>query len=206
MSVAGDDIFVRLNRIYAAVGETVEVDLTKFPPDVITGDGFFGIFQDFSGGLHDNQLQNLAHSLIHNIANFRDHLSRYAKNQSADIGTAIAVLDDSASFQLVKDLSNNDKHGYPPPNGGFSKRSPQLVSVTRVMQLTTGAAKGSSVMMTLGTNGPIVRSTGGGSAAVVVTGEVEDGNGERINGFKEITTDAVAACEQAIAKVSPALG
>jgi hypothetical protein len=201
MGTTDADIFRRLNRIYAAVDQAIEADLTKFPPTVIDSEGFFSVSQEFSGGLDSGQLENLAHSLIHNIANFRDHVRHYAKLQSADLAAITAILDDSHSFQLIKDLSNNDKHGYPPSNGGFSGRSPQLLNVERVLRLTTGAAKGARVAMTFGVNGPIVAATHGGGAAVVATGEVQDKDGVRIDSFDGIAEDAVDACEHALAAI-----
>ncbi len=142
LAVSDDDIFKRLNRLYAAVGATIEADLSKFPPTVIDQDGMFGIAQDFLGGLSPEEIENLAHSMIANIANFRTHLRAHAKSHpGTDVGEILAVLDQSRPFQIIKDLFNNEKHGYRPRGGGFSGLSPQLTDVNRVLQLTTGPVK-----------------------------------------------------------------
>ena len=202
VSTSGDDIFARVNRIYAAVDATVEADLSLFPPNVINDAGFFGIFQEFSGGLNTHQIENLAHSLIHNIANFRDHLRRFARSQGADVESTSSILDDSSAVQLIKDLSNNDKHGYSSRKGDSrSARSPRLIEVSRGMRLSTGPDKGSRVSLTLGTAGPIVRSSGGGGANVVITGAIVAEDGERIGELSRIALEAVDACEIALSSV-----
>ena len=45
-----DDVSRRLREIYAAIGDTVDEDLSHFPALVIAGNGMIGMYLDFAGG------------------------------------------------------------------------------------------------------------------------------------------------------------
>ena len=189
------EIDERLRRIYQAVSDAEEQDMAKLPGQVYTArSGGRGVMQDFSGGLSEEALSNLAHSLIHNIANLADHLRRWAKKNGRDRGRVDEALKASFELRVLLDLSNNDKHGYPPRDGGHSGRQPRLLNPRRILRLTTGAVKGSGVSMTLGRAGePVIR--GSGSAKAIVTGEIVDGDGKAIGGLYDIAEEAVADWE-----------
>lgn len=140
-----DDLNQRLDRIYAAIEAVKESDLSKIPPKIVTGEGFLAISQDFRGSLSDADLSNSAHTLIHNIANLPDHLKRWAAKNSVDKSKIDALFASNTALQIIKDLSNNDKHGYPPRNGGNSGKAPQVVEIGRMMQLSTGSEENSFV-------------------------------------------------------------
>ena len=71
-----DQLAFRLRRIHAAIGEAVETEISKFPATVAQNERMIFMFQDFRGGLSEEQLVNLAVSLIHNVFNLRDHLKK----------------------------------------------------------------------------------------------------------------------------------
>ena len=102
----------------------------------------------------------------------------------------------SLELKIISDLSNNDKHGYPPRNGkGQSGKCPQLVDINRVMQLKTQAKKGSTIVMTLDAGGT-PKFFGDGTAKAIITGDVVDNKNNRIGDLYTIATKAVEACEQ----------
>ena len=191
-----DEVLDRLHRIYAALNETVEGDLSKFPPKVVSDEHGFAMYQDFLGGLNPAQLSNLAHSVIHNIANLYDHLRRWMDRNSQDPKLVDQIVSRSTSLQLIRDLSNNDKHGYPPRNGGYSGKAPKLVEVNRVLKLTTGIAAGASIMVVFTPQGPKQTASGGGGSSVVVTGTVVDANGGVLGDLHDIEHNALRAWEQ----------
>ena len=82
--MSNDELLDRLHRIHAAVDATIEGDLAKFPPTVVSDERGFKMYQDFLGGLTDAQITNLAHGLIHNIANVPDHLRRWCQKNGHD--------------------------------------------------------------------------------------------------------------------------
>ena len=174
-----DAILQRISRIYAAIGSIEEDDPQKLKATVIQTDKIKAVFQDFRGGFSDEDLSNKAHSVIHNIANVRDHLRRWASHHAQDKKKVDQAVDKCPELQIIKDLSNNDKHGYPPRDGGHSGKCPQLIEINRVMRLQTQANKGSMISMTVGAGG-VPKFTGDGTAKAVVTGDVVDNDGNRI--------------------------
>jgi hypothetical protein len=191
-----DDVLNRLHRIYAALDTAVEGDLNKFPPTVVSNERGFAMYQDFLGGLGPAQLSNLAHSVIHNIANLYDHLRRWMAKNGQDQKSVDQIVARYPSLQLIRDLSNNDKHGYSPHNGGHSGKAPKLVEVNRVLKLTTGTAPGSAVMVVFTPQGPKQTATGGGGLAVVVTATIIDGQSAPLGDLHDIEVEALKAWEQ----------
>ena len=189
------ELLQRISRIYSSIGAVEETDPNKLKATVIAMDGITAVFQDFRGGLANAELSNIAYMLIHNIANLHDHLKKWAANNGKDKRKVDKAFAQSPDLKIVKDLSKNDKHGYPPRNVGYSKKYPQLVNINRVMQLKTQAKKGSTIGMTLGAGGA-PKFFGDGTAKAIITGDVVDNDNNRIGDLHEITSRAVEAWEQ----------
>lgn len=187
-----EELVDRLHRIYAAVEAAVEGDLSKFPPRVTVGEHNFRVYQDFLGGLTEPQLSNLAHAIIHNIANLRDHLRHWARKNCQNQNDIDKTITNCPALQIIIDLSNNDKHGYPPRDGGHSKRSPKLVEVKRVLTIGPGTA------LIFTPNGLKQTTSGDGSSQVIVDGTVVDINGVPIGDLYDLWNEALKAWEQQI--------
>lgn len=185
----------RIHRIYYSIKAVEETDPNKLKATVITTGKCIGVFQDFRGGLNDAELSNLAHMLISNIANLHDHLRKWAVKNGKDKEKVNEAFNQSLELRIIQDLSDNDKHGYPPRNSGYSKKRPHLVDINRVMQLKPQAKKGSSAVMTLGANG-VPKFLGDGTHKAIITGNVVDNKNNRIGDLHEIATKAVEAWEQ----------
>jgi hypothetical protein len=189
-----NEVIERIRRIYAAIGAVEETDLSKLKGTLVRTQSVLLVHQDFRGGLDDDQLSNLAHSLIHNIANLENHLRKWAAHNGQDINKVDKAVSRSLALQIIKDLSNNDKHGYPPRDGGHSKRCPRLVDISRVLQLATKPRAGSTVCVTLNQTGT-PQATGSGSAKAIITGEIVDKDNNRIGDLHQVGTEAVEAWE-----------
>jgi hypothetical protein len=194
-----DTIQQRISRIYAAIGAIEEHDPRKLKATVIDSDKIKAVLQDFRGALSDDELSNQVHTVIHNIASLRDHLRRWATQNGQDKTKVDQAIDNSLDLQVVQDLSNNDKHGYPPRDGGRSGKYPRLVEINRVMCLQTQAKIGSMISMTIGHDG-VPKFSGDGSAKAVVTGEVIDNAKNRMGDLYEIAIRAVEAWERLLAE------
>ena len=185
-----DALTHRVRRMYSAVKATIEEDMARLPGRVEESAKRFAVTQDFSGYLTTEDMSNLAHMLIYNIANLEESLRKWARENGKDESLVRKTLADSFELKVIKDLSNYDRHPYPERQGGFSGRAPKLINARRILRLTTGAKKGSSVRMTLGPDGrPII--TGEGSGAAILTGDVVDDKGDIIGDFDRIATKAV---------------
>lgn len=190
-----EELLQRIHRIYSSIKAVEETDPNKLKATAITTGKCIVFFQDFRGGLNDAELSNLAHMLISNIANLHDHLRKWAVKNGKDKEKVNEAFNQSLELQIIQDLSDNDKHGYPSRNGGYSKIYPQLVNINRVMQLKPQAKKGSSAGMILGAGGAL-KFFGDGTAKVIITGDVVDNKNNRIGDLYKIATKAVEAWEQ----------
>lgn len=185
----------RIHRIYSSIKAVEETDPSKLKATVIKKDKWIGVFQDFRGGLNETELSNLAHMLIHNIANLRGHLIKWAAQKGKGREKVDKAFAQSPELRIIQDLSENDKHGYPSRNGGYSQIYPKLININRIMQLKTQAKKGSIIGITSGA-GSIPKFFGDGTANAIITGDIVNNENNRIGDLHEIATKAVEAWEQ----------
>lgn len=189
-----EELLAKVRRMYAALGETIEDDLSKFTPTVLRTEEWTVIVQDFSGGLAPEQISNIAHSSIYNIATLADHLRKWARKNGHDVARIDAAIAGSLQLQVIIDLSNADKHGYPSRDRGKSGRFPKLAEVKRVMRLSSGrrANSGASVQLTPPFTPVIV---GSGRADGVITGTIVDGSGALIGDLHQFMNEAMVSWE-----------
>ena len=192
-----DDLFLRVKRLYAAIKASEETEISKFLPKVINDGRRKGFFQDWSGGLTDAEVTNIAQSLIYIIAHFNAPLKKWADQNGKDKTKVDHMANSSLALQIIKDLSNYDKHAYPPRNGGHSGKSPRTDEFRRVMQMTTKPVKNSFVALTFTAQG-VPKVSGDGTAKVVVSGDILDKDGNNIGDLHETALEAVKAWESVL--------
>ena len=144
----------------------------------------------------DAEIENRAHQLIHNIANCTEILARWANDRGQATTPIDRALAKSVPLQLMKDLSNNDKHGYP-LRFSRSGRSPRLANVKRVAGLRSGPDNGgASLMMPI--YGPNAgKLVGSGDVSVFITGEIVDDGDGKVADLRETQLEAIGALEEA---------
>ena len=187
----------RVQRLYTAIEETEETDISRFMPTV-TSDGKRVCFDcDWRGGRSDAGLANTVHILIYNIANLKDPLKKWADRNGKDKTKVYNAFKNSLALRIIKDLSNNDRHGYNPKKLGNSRRSPRVDNITTVMQMTTKREKGSSVGLTFNRQG-VPRVAGPGTAKVIITGDILDRDGNKIGDLHKTILEAVEVWESVL--------
>lgn len=189
-----DDLILRVKRLYGAIKASEEIEMSKFLPKVINDGRRKGFFQDWSGGLTEAEVTNIAQSLIYSIAHFDAPLKKWADQNGKDKTKVDHMFNSSLALQIIKDLSNYDKHPYPPRNGGHSGKSPRIDKFRRVMQMTTKPARNSFVALTFTAQG-VPKVSGDGTAKVVVSGDILDKDGNKIGNLHETALEAVKAWE-----------
>ena len=195
-----EEVRSRLRRLYAAVEETTEHDLSRVPAvSLETAEARFW-FQDFSGGLAPEKLSNLAHSAISLIAHLPNHLRRLATRLGRSSREIDALVESCPAVSILIDLANREKHGVP-RDGGRSGHAPELRNVTRVLRLSAGPEPGSAVQVQWTPAGPQVR--GSGSADVVLTGDIIASDGTRLNDLHTTLGEALEAWEALVADWLP---
>jgi hypothetical protein len=199
--VSIDEIVERVQRIYAAVDATIEGDLTKFTAKRHEHARGFTMGVDFTEGVSPAELSNVVHSVIHNIANLEDHLCRWAKKNGQDPHRIEQVVSSSSALRILKDLSNNDKHGYP-PGRSHSGKAPRITDVEQFMRLG-GNSDGESAQFWF--NGGTGKSGSSGPVQVMISAEVVDARGIRIGDLRELETEALAIWERELEQLGISL-
>lgn len=184
----------RLKRIYAAIGETIQEDSSEFNPVIRRKHGnTFTVNVDFRGDLTSEQLVNLVHSAVHNVANLKDHLKRWEKQNMKDSSLVEDAIRQSEDLQIIIDLSNYDKHGSP-RDDGISHKGPQLKNIRRNLV----AKGGSGVTFAPFDSTPV---TFHGGSAVFVTGDVVDKTNKRLGDLHDYLKVGVSSWEDLMKKL-----
>ena len=126
------------------------------------------------------------------IAHFDALLKKWAAHNSQEKTKLDDVFNNSLALRIIKDLSNYDKHAYPPRDGGHSGKSPRVDEFRRIMQMTTKPEKDSFVALTF-TPQEVPKGLGDATAKVIVTGDILDRDGNRIGDFHETALEAIEA-------------
>jgi len=192
-----DDLISMVQCLYAAIGATEETDISKSVPKVINDGSRVGFYQDWSGGRSDAELANTAVILIYNIANLKDLLKRWCVRNGKDKSKVDDAFKSSQALKIIKDLSNNHRHGYDPKKRGNSGKSPRVDRIMSIMQMTTKPEKGSFVSLTLNRQG-VPQIAGSGTAKVIITGDILDRAGNKIGDLHEIALEAVKIWESVL--------
>jgi len=186
----------RIRRIYAAIGETVERELSRFLPTVSVSDHAVFFFQDFTGGLTEAQIANAAFAAIHALAHFPDHLRRWARSNGRPAEEVEGHVASSPELAIIIDLSNRDKHG-PPRDGGRSGKAPAVRNLRRAFSLSAGPEVGAVAQVVFTCSGPVLH--GSGSAAVIITGEIVASDGTSLGDLNLLLSEGLGQWEQLLA-------
>ena len=151
-----------------------------------------GFAADFRGDQTDEELSNVVHTAISNIAHLKDHLRKWARNNQADVNLIDTAIANSQALRIVIDLANADKYGGTERDGGYSKLNPRISDIGRALRLKTRPVAGSMVAFTLSPDGT-PKIMGDGSAAVEVSGRVVGEDGTAIGDLRDIVVEALAA-------------
>ena len=189
----------RIGRIYAAIGEAATTDLSvlKSVTRRVEGD-LYEVSVSFDGGMTSDQLQNTVYSAVHNVANLRDHLKKWARQNGKRGDVVDRIVDDSLELKVIVDLSNRDKHGGPDRGGGLSGMSPDLTRFYRALVIAPQPGRRSAeVVFDFFGDGPPVQSNDG--ARVVISADIVDESGNVVGDAMTFLEAGVSQWEQALA-------
>jgi len=185
----------RIQCIYTALGSSIETDINKFKPIVIQDSKKTVIIQDFSGGRNEAEIRNTANILIYNVANIGSHLKKWASKNGKDKSRVDATFNGSISIKIIKDLSNVERHGYDPAKKGNSGRAPRLNEINSIMRMITKPEKGSFIAYSFNRQGE-QKIIGNGNAKVIITGDILDGDGNKIGDLHDTLLEAINEWEK----------
>ncbi|MEW6776443.1 MAG: hypothetical protein AB1405_09130 [Bdellovibrionota bacterium] len=194
------DIASRIRRIYSAIDATEDDEISEITVTrtFTRTDNKISVEENFRGGLKDEELSNHIHSLIHNIANLHDHLCRWATSKGHDKSIVTQAAEACFELQVIRDLSNNDKHGYPSGRKTKSGRKPKLGELRRPLEISAGGTASPSTVIKLGTDGTLKIQ---GNAKVIMTADILDFDNQRIGDLRKFALVAVSTWENLLARL-----
>ena len=199
------DLEGRIRRIYAAIGEAITTDLSEFK--AVTRRVRGSLYQtsvSFDGGMSSDQMQNTVFSAVHNVANLRDHLKKWARQNGRGGDVVDGVVEDSFELKVIIDLSNRDKHGGPDRGGGLSGLSPDLRNFQRGLVITPKpGSRSAEVAFDFFSGGSPVQSND--CARVVTSAETVDDSGHVVGDVMTFLEVGTSRWEQALATLGVVL-
>lgn len=189
-----EEIVFRIKRVYSAIGETIKTDFTDIKQETVKTNTGYACVIDFKGGYTDEQISNFAHMAISNVANLRNHIERWLRQNGKDESTFNRSIADSPNVKAIIDLNNNEKHGYPPRDKGLTKKSIKLNKITRSLQVRPAPA---GVAFPATPDGNPIKINQG-IAQLVVTGQIVDGDNNHYGDLHKCLLSAISEFETII--------
>lgn len=131
-----NEIKNRIDRIYEAIGETVEWDVSKFETTVSQDGNMISETLSFKGEVSNAAIGNRAQMAIMNVAHFKDHLAKLLKKLNKNKKEIKSAIEKSFELQVILDLSNLEKHGISEHDKkNYSGKNPKLINLTRALRV-----------------------------------------------------------------------
>ena len=160
MHFMNDPVAFRIARLYAGIGASVEREVQKLKANIYRSDKGVLIHQDFSAGMSTAEMANRLNDAIELLASFEYLLSQWLSDHGKEPTLANKHFRACTDLSLLHDLWNADKHPGGRP-GKYTGKVLHLERFHRQMKLQTQAEKGSTIGMTMATDGsPIIFGDG----------------------------------------------
>ncbi len=191
----------RLERIYQSFSLLENNDLSNLRIGMETSNNFNYIHIDFNNGKTETELKNSIFSLIANIALLKDHLKVYCAKNNIDFNVEEVINSNKNNVAIIHDLNNIEKHLEldKPPRSGFL---PKIINLQQVLQMSAGSQAGAYTIVThdIATGKMRTETGGGGTVALVITGNIVNEGGDILGDLLTICSDAIDVWENEINK------
>ena len=185
-----NDVQERLRKIYSSIGEQYSyghgaLELTHSEQ----ADNQISI--SFLNPNDEPIVVNRINSIISNLANIKDCLKKKLKDRGDDSQIIEDEVNSSLYLQLILDLSNQEKHGYPLTETRRSKKDPLIKNVGRALSPSN---KPDNIRYELSDGSAMM------NVMVIITADVTDSKGNLLCRLDELIGNAQKAWEQIIKK------
>lgn len=182
-----NDLALRLERVYTAIGERADGEVQKYIKIVIIGDiddPKHTIEISFNNGQSDSKTTDIIFTIIEHLAKLKDHLKNKLGIQKQFVEDKI---NESFFLRLIIDLSNSEKHGYPLTNPERTGKSPRLQNIRTSLMIPPQEEIGINIH-----TGEVVKL---GNCRIVAQAEVVEKDGELICMWYELVDGAIKEWE-----------
>lgn len=189
-----NDITTRIKRLYASIDfiYTDEViSNTKIERKI--DDNSFHMRVSFGSSSEDENMGKVM-NVIHNLANLKDNLKNKLSSMQLDPRLVETEIDNSFYLQLIIDLSNQDKHGYPLTKRSRSLKSPLIRKIRSFLRSSVDLDNNSAGILGF-PSGQVFLA---GYNKIVIDAEITDENGNLLCSLDDLITQATAQWENFI--------
>lgn len=167
-----NDINSRLERLYLSIHQKFESDvLEHIQTKQVTKGNKITVSITFDAKHNENETINRINTIIANLANLKDHLKTRIELQGGNPQDIENEIKQNLPLQVVLDLYNQEKHGYPLKNK-HSGKDPKIINISKALSSKPG------VVATAFIRDPVTGAGATNNAAIVITAEVIDSRGK----------------------------
>ncbi len=190
------DINSRLERLYLSIDQKFENDVLKhIQTKKINNEGKSTLSITFDAKHDENETINRINNIISNLANLKDHLKTKLEQQGEDSQKIENEINRDLPLQIILDLYNQEKHGYPLTIHRRSKKDPRIINISKGLSPIPGERANAFLMI------PIAGGTGfNNNMAVVITAQVVDNNGKLLYNFNDLIDKSLNSWELIMTK------
>lgn len=173
-----NDVTARLARTLASMNGRFDQEVTKHlkrelifdQRDRLQADHFF-VEQDQA------DTENKILIILHNLASLKDHLKNFLRANRHDPQLVENEINQSLHLQVLIDLVNQEKHGYPLTRNNRSGKNPVIKNAMKAMSISTGSEP-NSVAGISGDFGGAIQVTG--NSKITIMAWIHDHSGAMI--------------------------
>ncbi len=185
-----NNVETRLKKIYASVGEQFTYGHAALDMTYTEGKER-SVSISFFNPDDEPKILNQINSVISNLANLKDCLKKKIEESGNDPQVIEDEINNSPHLQVILDLSNQEKHGYPLTKTRRSGKDPLITNVGRVLSSSNKpdnirheGSDGSSMM----------------NMMVMITADITDSHGDKLYRLDYLVETTLSAWEQIIIK------
>lgn len=89
------------------------------------------------GNLNEEELINKIFIMLYNLASLKDHLKNNMQKNNFNPQIVEDEINNSLHLQVLIDIVNQEKHGYPLKKSNRSNKNPLVINIKQALQITT---------------------------------------------------------------------
>ncbi|MBP9821506.1 MAG: hypothetical protein KBC98_01315 [Candidatus Pacebacteria bacterium] len=191
-----NDVNLRLKRLYLSIDRQYEIDVLQHMRTRTERKegGKVTVTIDFKAKHDDNETINRINSIIAGLANLKDHLIIKLKLQGGNPLDIENEINQDLPLQLILDLNNQEKHGYPLTKNRRSEKDPKIINISKAISPKPG------VKATAFIRDPITGAGATNNMTIAITAEVVDGQGNLLYYLSDLINKSLKSWEAIIVK------
>lgn len=144
----------------------------------------------YSFGKDDTEtIINRIFIILYNLASLKDHLKNSLQKKGINTHKVEDEINNSLHLQVLIDIINQEKHGYPLKKSNRSNKNPLIVGACQMLEMSTAAGVENSVSGSYLTADGI-QFFGDGTQKVKISAEITDGDKNRLFSLDELIETA----------------